>query len=628
MPDPFQQVRTRLVDTFGREKGLKVWGLGEEIEGEETRLEWYDKIIQASVEKDFTPLEQMINYKYRPVGLRTFIEDSFYLDKKGTVYPKVMEELLEVNSGKYVEAVFTGGIGSGKTFAAHYTIAYQIYLLSCMKNPHATFNLDPSSEILFVFQSISATHAKRLEFDRFRSLLSGSPYFKEVFPYDRDIESRLVFPNRIEVTPLSGQETAAIGQNVMGGVLDEVNYMAVVENSKAHVDGGTYDQAWALYNSIARRRKSRFIRGGKTYGMLCLVSSKRYPGQFTDIKENESKEQLATKGYSDIFIYDKRAWETAPEGTYSGEVFTIFIGDGFRKPRVIETEDDLAMYDPVKDRRYLMNIPIEYRSEFNKDIVNGLREVAGVSTLASNPFIMDVDAVTACFRGKSILESPTIEFTTEKVLIYKNRFKHKDEPRFVHIDLSRTQDHTGVVCGYVEKFIDIERGGAMETMPKINIDFSLEVIPPKNGEISYEKIRNILYTLKKLGLNIKWVTFDSYQSVDSIQILKSKGFITGYQSMDTSIVPYIFTKTAIYDKRLSIPPHPRLQRELLSLEKDNVKDKIDHPANGSKDVSDALAGVVYGLTMRREIWIRHGVSMKSIPQELLEKINKDRYENK
>ena len=34
---------------------------------------------------------------------------------------------------------------------------------------------------------------------------------------------------------------------------------------------------------------------------------------------------------------------------------------------------------------------------------------------------------------------------------------------------------------------------------------------------------------------------------------------------------------------------------------------IDHPPNFSKDCADAVAGVVYGLTYRREIWARHGV---------------------
>jgi hypothetical protein len=36
--------------------------------------------------------------------------------------------------------------------------------------------------------------------------------------------------------------------------------------------------------------------------------------------------------------------------------------------------------------------------------------------------------------------------------------------------------------------------------------------------------------------------------------------------------------------------------ELQALQRDNVKNKVDHPQKGSKDVSDAVAGVVFSLT--------------------------------
>jgi hypothetical protein len=49
--------------------------------------------------------------------------------------------------------------------------------------------------------------------------------------------------------------------------------------------------------------------------------------------------------------------------------------------------------------------------------------------------------------------------------------------------------------------------------------------------------------------------------------------------------------------------------------------------HNSKDVSDALAGVVYGLTMRRELWALHGVPAMTMPQSIKqsmasEKVNK------
>jgi hypothetical protein len=60
-------------------------------------------------------------------------------------------------------------------------------------------------------------------------------------------------------------------------------------------------------------------------GVLCLSSSKRYPGEFTDMKISEAVEDKS------IYIYDRRIWEIKPPSTYCGETFecstsTIFTG--------------------------------------------------------------------------------------------------------------------------------------------------------------------------------------------------------------------------------------------------------------------------------------------------------------
>jgi hypothetical protein len=52
------------------------------------------------------------------------------------------------------------------------------------------------------------------------------------------------------------------------------------------------------------------------------------------------------------------------------------------------------------------------------------------------------------------------------------------------------------------------------------------------------------------------------------------------------------------------------------LERDPKTGKVDHPADASKDCSDAIAGVAFGLTMQREIWHLHSLESR-IPSELL-----------
>ena len=111
-------------------------------------------LVQAA--QHFLSLRYEVDrYALLPVDIRTFVEGEGFLNRRGVLFPAVMEELRELNSGKYDEAVLTGAIGTGKSTIALFTTAYQLYVLSCLKDPHRLFSLDPASEIVFAFQSLN-----------------------------------------------------------------------------------------------------------------------------------------------------------------------------------------------------------------------------------------------------------------------------------------------------------------------------------------------------------------------------------------------------------------------------------------------------------------------------------------
>ena len=198
------------------------------------------------------------------------------------------------------------------------------------------------------------------------------------------------------------------------------------------------------------------------------------------------------------------------------------------------------------------------------------------------------------------------------------RFQNLLFPRWVHIDLGLTGDAAGVACGYVPGFTRITRSEVTETLPLIKFDFTLRVPPPPGGEINFAKIRTLLYKLREEGLPIRWVSFDSYQSQDSIQILNGKGFKAGLVSMDKTSLQYDLTKTAFYDNRVELPLHERAKIELLSLERIAKPNKwiIDHPPHGSKDISDAIAGVVSGVSRAIDVWVMHDIPLSEIPDSM------------
>ncbi|MEY9790962.1 hypothetical protein [Sinorhizobium fredii] len=218
----------RILEAMGK-PGEYVWQVGKTKPGMEVRLAYLREAIRWLRIKAQEPI-----WRELPVDFRTFVESTQLLNKRGVLWPRVVECAMELNSGRYVEAVLTGAIGVAKTTLALYTQAYQLYVLSCLADPHRLFDMDPSSEILVIFQSVTKNLAQDVDYRRFRDMIYASPYFTTLYPFDAERESDMRFPRNVVVKPVAGHDAAALGQNVIGGIIDELNFMAVVENSKAN----------------------------------------------------------------------------------------------------------------------------------------------------------------------------------------------------------------------------------------------------------------------------------------------------------------------------------------------------------------------------------------------------------
>lgn len=358
------------------------------------------------------------------------------------------------------------------------------------------------------------------------------------------MKSTLKFQHNIECLPVGAGDTATIGRNVIGGIIDEINFMKITTKD----DGTVHNQAVELYNTIARRRKSRFMAGGQMPGLLCTVSSKRLPGEFTDKKMEEAKKNPR------IYVYDKRVWDVKPS-SFGKERFRIHVGTEAIRPRILKKGEKVR---PEEDM-FIDHIPMEFYDEFVEDIVKAVRDIAGHTTLATVPFMSNSSKVVAAFYDRpNIAKTPRVDFVDQKLqLIAKLANRTPQFPRFAHIDLGITGDSAGVAIGHVPQFVPVGSEGIM--MPLIKFDMILEVAPPMGGEIEFSKIRQTLIALMDLGMPIKWLTLDSFQSRDTIQIMRKKGLMTGIQSMDTSLMPYDTLKTAIYQERVDFPMDEKLK---------------------------------------------------------------------
>ncbi len=84
------------------------------------------------------------------------------------------------------------------------------------------------------------------------------------------------------------------------------------------------------------------------------------------------------------------------------------------------------------------------RADFEGDLLNALRDIAGVSTVAVHPFLVNRDSVAACFgRHRSILTRDAVTWPDEPPEAYRGRFHRPELIRLAHLDLSLTGDASG-----------------------------------------------------------------------------------------------------------------------------------------------------------------------------------------
>lgn len=591
-----------LYDTY---EAPETVAMGEAIADPHKRVRFYLEAIDV-LKAHRAAMQQE---KEPPVGPRRFFTDPHYMGASVSLWPALFDEVCEACSGKYIEAVWTGAIGTGKTTGALAVLAYYLYRVMNLRSPHKTFDLDPNSEIVFVMQSVTGGTAFTVDYMRFRRMLESSPWFQLNAPHEKDRKATIQFhDSAVFVQPLPGTETAAIGENVFGGLIDEVNHMKVVQKSAKKRDGAAYDQMLENYRAISRRRESRFQRVGRVPGMLCLVGSANYAGQFTDRKKAERDRQLQSTGETSIYLFDKRPWEVQPEDRFSPQRFSVFLGDGSRKPRILKPGEAIN----PNDAPYVMAVPVDYRSQFESDLPGAIKDIAGMALQGFSNFIPNYAAIKAAFGTKRNLFTPDwCDFDTQGAVIPKHSIPLPKEPRYVHIDLALSMDNAAFCMGHVSGFKVVNRGGGVQDVfPQITIDGLLSIRPSGGSQIPIHKIKKLVFALQTLGYKIEWVSLDGFQSADFIQTMRRSGIRSGIVSLDRTPEPYMATKQLILDGCVHGPPSELACTELSELVWVSKDTKVDHPPDGSKDLADTIAGTCYGLATKRAVWVRWGVDPK------------------
>lgn len=558
------------------------------------------------------------DYEEIPVDVETFLRDPMYLGKglineegKFTVYPywvktlkKIFPDPLEPSA--YNTLALSGAIGLGKSFVAVLCGLYELYRMMCLKDPYIHYGLQPIDKITFAVINITLDAAKGVGWDKMQQLLQSSPWFMARGTVSGTTNVTWNPPKGIEL--IAGSLSRhIIGRAVYWAFFDEVSFQPNQDVTKQK------EKAKTLVNTASARMQSRFMKGEKNPTLLVLASSKRTEQSYMEtFIESKKKQESKT-----TLVVDEPQWVIRTDKD-SPNKFKVAIGNKFLSSEVVplnHTEEDLKIY---RDRGYtLLDVPMGYYETFIDDIDIALTDVAGISTSSSNRYISGPRIAAV---KKSTIKNPfrkdIIEVGNgkEDSAQYKDFFdlelinpKLRYMPLYIHMDMSASGDKTGIAGVFIAGKKPPTEGQPPSKDLFYSLGFSVSVKAPKGHQISFEKNRQFIYWLREQGFNIKGVSTDTYQSVDTGQQLSAKGFsycVVSVDRVDSDRIckPYQYLRSTLYEERLEMYDSVLLTEELIGLERDNNSGKIDHSPSGinSKDMADAVCGAVWNASQNAE----------------------------
>lgn len=559
------------------------------------------------------------DWKEQPVDMETWLYDAAYMNlasiRLSDIQIGALKAIDEIdpNKCKITEVVIEWGKGSGKDLIAALMALRKVYLLLCLRDPYAFYAMAPGSGIELCNVAYVKAQAKEVFFKQLKGLLKGSRWFKK-HKFEEFAES-IKFPYNITMLSKAADGDSVEGMNMFFGVMDEA---AAFKDSNAvrAMNKGDGDKvqssAEGIYKTMRSSTRSRF----PTVGTVVIISYPRYVDDFVQTKRKEN--ELADSG-----------WTSGPYATW--EV----------NPRV-SREDFKADYDTNPEMAAAM---YECKPPFAQD-----------------GYIKHPERfITAVARGRNIgLLNPI-----DEAGVYSHDFQGQPGRYYaVHVDLALNKDTCALALGCQGEptrrlkcpcnawnLKDVLRCQKCERPIEQWIEtllptilFPLIRVFARGGErkeVDFAEVREEILWIRERGHYLFSVTYDGWQSQDSVQILDKilgnrkvqtrryggpqdfrEEAIVGVQSVDRTTEAHDTLKEFIYDERAFIMSASdddptddqnqdviaRAYREWRALRMLSSR-KIDHPRGGCF-VEDTRVPLLDGsiptigeLAGRRNIWL-------------------------
>ena len=544
-------------------------------------------------------------------------------------------DVYDLSVEKHHNFALTSGVfvhNTGKTRTALAAVCYGMYRILCLKNPWHFYGKTGGGKMAVVFFNLTQSLSASKGYNLLQSYLMSSPWFKRRgFIVGTERNPRVEFPIfEYKLASPYAKGFGFTGEDVIFAIMDEVDSETESEKQKIRV--------LQAYEAAVTRFESRFVRIGahsgkrETLGRFFLCASKQEKLSFLNtfiVKMKNSKI---------VRVVDAALWDVKVDLNYSGKTFPIMLGDSYIPPKILGWElesgfevDTEGINHANKNGFEIVQIPIELLERFQKDPVGNLRRLAGISTdqLRKSKLFPSEKLIVDCYDPlkKDPVSMLTIsiglndDVDLTKYIDFDVIRVPRHRPRYIHVDIaySGNGDALGLGMSCISGVTDIveedktaEGGMRAEKLPVVETDFGMRIKARPGDKIPLNKIRKFIGDLKTVyGFNIQLVTYDyDALSEESKQILTRFGIKCASLSLDKNPEIYRSFRTLVSEKRWCCHRNAYLHFELVNLEDDNEKNKIDHPdevadvetlssgdtqeivLKGSKDVSDGVVGSV------------------------------------
>jgi hypothetical protein len=541
---------------------------------------------------DFTDLIDMLDgeeFDEKPVDLKTFVRSPEYLglpelsdyqytliEKSSQIYKEsTLIKLFGEEEGRIRfkqtanEVVAQLGKGSGKDYCSTIAVSYIVYLLLCLKDPATYYGKPPGDSIDIINIAINSQQASNVFFKGFKTRIDKSPWFAGKY---NDKASEVKFDKAITVHSGHSEREAWEGYNVIVVILDEISGFAI-DNTTGHEQAKT---GAAIYDMYRASVDSRF----PDFGKVILLSFPRYKNDYIQQRYNAVVADKETIIRDHNFKMD----EDLPDGTQGNEFSIEWEEDhivSYKIPRVYALKRPTWEVNPVRKID-------DFKVAFFTNPLDALSRFA----------CMPPDAVDAFFKSREKVEKAFNKghLAVDNFGRLEDWFiPNPDKEYFIHVDLAQKHDHCAVAMGHVNKWVNIKVTDTYsQPAPIVEIDAVRFWTPTKDKSVDFTEVKDYILSLKTRGFKIRVCTFDRWNSHDMMQQLKQYGINT--EILSVAKKHYDDMAMIVAEERLSGPHIQLLIDELLQLK--IMRDRVDHPRKGSKDLADAVCGAIYNAISR------------------------------